>query len=140
LVRSSIHCTFGLFEQAMTRLRTTACAIAAFLIAGCATASRLPDPLQAGWNGHPVCERLHEDNKQRVLRCTFAPGVGHERHYHAPHFGYALSGGDVRIRDENGTREVSPPTGSSYNSDGVAWHEIMNIGSTTLTYLIIERK
>ena len=47
----------------------------------------LPDPLQAGWNGAQVCERLHEDGDQRVLRCTFPPGVGHERHFHPPHFG-----------------------------------------------------
>jgi hypothetical protein len=109
-------------------------------IAGCATPPTLPDPLQAGWNGEPVCERLHEDAKQRVLRCSFAPQVGHERHFHAPHFGYALSGGRVRIADERGVRELDLPTHSSYNSDGVAWHEIMNIGSTTLVYLIVERK
>jgi hypothetical protein len=109
-------------------------------LAACATPQTLPDPLQAGWNGKPVCEHLHEDAKQRVLRCTFAPEVGHERHFHAPHFGYALSGGRVRIEDENGVRELDLPTNSSYSSDGVAWHEIQNIGSTTLIYLIVERK
>lgn len=114
--------------------------LTASIVAGCATPQTLPDPLQAGWNGEAVCERLHEDDGQRVLRCTFAPEVGHERHFHAPHFGYALSGGRVRIRDDSGVRELDLRTGSSYNSDGVAWHEIKNIGSTTLIYLIVERK
>ena len=100
----------------------------------------LPDPLKAGWKGQPVCEHLYEDTEKRVLRCTFPPGVGHERHYHAPHFGYAIGGGRVRITDKNGVREVDLTTGSSYNSEGVLWHEIVNIGNTTVIYLIVERK
>ncbi|MGI9201421.1 MAG: cupin domain-containing protein [Woeseiaceae bacterium] len=103
-------------------------------------ATELPDPLAAGWRGEPVCERLHEDPKQRILRCTFAPGVGHERHYHSPHFGYAISGGRMRISDANGVREVDLPTGSSYTSNGVDAHEVLNIGDTTVTYLIVESK
>ncbi len=75
--------------------------------------SELPDPLQAGWQGKPVCERLLEDGGQRVLRCTFAPGVGHERHFHRPHFGYALSGGRMRITDASGVRESVIGTGPS---------------------------
>jgi len=100
--------------------------------------SALPDPLEAGWNGDPVCEKLHEDDDQRILRCTFPPGVGHERHYHAKHFGYAIAGGRVRITDAGGVRELSLETGSSYSSDGVAWHEIENIGDSTIVYLIVE--
>ncbi|MEM9690161.1 MAG: cupin domain-containing protein [Pseudomonadota bacterium] len=100
----------------------------------------LPDPLQAGWNGESVCERLHEDDEQRILRCTFPPAFGHERHYHTRHFGYALSGGRVRLTDARGTREVDLATGSSYVSDGVEWHEVLNIGDTTLVYLIVEPK
>jgi quercetin dioxygenase-like cupin family protein len=108
------------------------------LLAGCATRPPLPDPLEAGWNDAPVCERLHEDSDQRILRCTFPPGVGHERHFHARHFGYALSGGRMRITDANGTREVDLATGSSFTSPGVAWHEAVNVGDTTVTYLIVE--
>ena len=80
------------------------------------TGATLPDPLAAGWKGAPVCERLDEDSKQRILRCTFAPGVGHERHYHAPNFGYAVSGGRMQITDASGSREVDLPTGSSFAS------------------------
>lgn len=105
-----------------------------------ASPSALPDPLQAGWKGKPVCERLLEDDRQRVLRCTFAPGVGHERHWHRPHFGYALSGGRMRIVESAGAREASLPTGSTFTSPGVAWHEVLNIGDTTVQYLIVESK
>ena len=107
------------------------------IVAALASAS-LPDPLAAGWKGTPVCERLHEDSSQRVLRCTFAPGVGHERHYHAPNFGYAVAGGRMRITDASGTREVDLPTGSSFASSGTEWHEVLNVGDTTVVYLIIE--
>ena len=101
-------------------------------------AAALPDPLAAGWRGKPVCEKLHEDAHQRVLRCTFAPGVGHERHFHPRHFGYALSAGRMRVTDAKGTREVDIATGSSFSSDGVAWHEALNVGATTVQYLMFE--
>ena len=100
----------------------------------------LPDPLAAGWDGRPVCQKLHEDEQQRILKCSFGPGVGHEKHFHAPHFGYALSGGDMRLSDQSGTRDVSLNTGSSFSSQGTAWHEVLNIGETTVEYLIIEAK
>ena len=100
----------------------------------------LPDPLSAGWKGQPVCEHLFEDTEKRILRCTFLPGVGHERHFHAPHFGYAISGGRVRIKDENGVREVELSSSSSFTSEGVLWHEIVNIGESTVRYLIVESK
>ena len=100
----------------------------------------LPDPLNAGWEGKPVCEHLYEDTEKRILRCTFSPSVGHERHYHEAHFGYAIKGGRVQITDTNGVREVDLTTGSSYSSEGVAWHEVLNIGKTTIVYLIVERK
>ncbi|MCM2269973.1 MAG: cupin domain-containing protein [Thermoanaerobaculia bacterium] len=108
----------------------------------CATATTpgLPDPLAAGWRGAPVCERLHEDEAQRILRCSFPPGVGHERHFHARHFGYALAGGRMRITDAGGTREVELATGSRFTSPGVAWHEVVNVGDTTVVYLIVEPK
>jgi quercetin dioxygenase-like cupin family protein len=103
-------------------------------------AAQLPDPLAAGWRGQAVCERLHEDERQRVLRCTFPPGVGHERHFHVQHFGYALSGGAMRINDPAGIREVELKTGSHFTSAGTAWHEVVNIGETTVVYLIVEPK
>ena len=110
------------------------------IVGACAVKSPLADPLVAGWNGKPVCEKLHEDSNNRILRCTFPPAAGHERHFHDRHFGYAIAGGRVRITDASGSREVDLVTGSSYTSDGVAWHEVVNIGDSTIVYLIIEPK
>lgn len=100
----------------------------------------LPDPLLAGWEGQATCEKLYEDDINRVLRCTFPPGVGHERHFHLPHFSYALAGGRMRLIDANGVREVDLEAGSSYYSEGVVWHEVLNVGDTTVQYLISEQK
>ncbi len=110
------------------------------LLTACAASPRLPDPLEAGWKGASVCEALHDDNQHRILRCTFPPGVGHERHYHERHFGYTISGARMRITDADGTREVDVPTGSSFASDGLEWHEVVNIGESTGVFLIIEPK
>ena len=119
-------------------------AIALIIILGlclsCNKVSDLPDPLAAGWNGQPVCELVSEDEKLRVLKCTFAPGVGHERHYHPAHFGYTLAGSRFRMKDTTGVREVDVITGSSFTSEGTAWHEVLNIGDSTAVFLIIEPK
>lgn len=119
---------------------------AALVSSACATApvavskSELPDPLAAGWNGAPICEKLHEDARQRILRCTFPPGGGHERHFHAPHVGYILDSGRMRITDARGVREIEVRAGSTWVSEGIAWHEAVNIGETETRYLIIEAK
>ena len=98
----------------------------------------LPDPVAAGWQGETVCEDLREDAELRIFRCTFPPGVGHERHFHPSHFGYALSGGTMRITSDSGTREVTLKTGSYFFNEGIAWHEGLNVGDTTVSYLMIE--
>jgi quercetin dioxygenase-like cupin family protein len=126
----------------MNSLRRRSPALSAPLLAAAALAAgeELPDPLVAGWKGEPVCERLHEDARQRVLRCTFPPGVGHERHFHAPHFGYVIAGGRMRIATADGVREVDLADDLTWTSDGVAWHEVENVGDTTAVYLIVEAK
>jgi quercetin dioxygenase-like cupin family protein len=126
-------------ERHSTRL-VAVVLFSAAVAAGCRNAAPLPDPLEAGWNGRPVCERLHEDESLRILRCTFPPGVGHERHFHAPHFGYVIAGGRMRVTDENGVREVDQIEGASFVSAGVDWHEALNVGETTAVFLIVEPK
>ncbi len=105
-----------------------------------AAAADLPYAIDAGWKGEKVCELLSENEHMRVARCTFAPGVGHERHWHPPHYGYILKGGTMRITDAEGTREQETPDNASWWSDGVDWHEAVNIGETTTVYLIFEPK
>ena len=100
----------------------------------------LPDPLQAGWKGQHVCELLKDNAQMRVLRCTFPPGLGHERHYHAPHWGYILEGSTMRITTGSGTVVRELKAGDSWWSDGIQWHEGLNIGKTTGVYLIVEPK
>ena len=115
-------------------------ALLIFLL-GCNTAvmaDELPDAVAATWRGEPVCETLSETAEMRVFRCIFPPGVGHERHFHARHFGYALSGGRMRITDAAGSREVSLQTGTYFSSDGIPWHEVLNVGNTVVSYLMIE--
>jgi quercetin dioxygenase-like cupin family protein len=75
-----------------------------------------------------------------VLKCTFPPGAGHERHYHKAHFGYTLAGSTFRITDTTGSREVEVPTGSNFSNEGINWHEVINIGDSTAVFLIIEPK
>jgi hypothetical protein len=114
--------------------------IAALLSAPGRAEPRLPEAFDAGWQGKPVCEVLRDDATMRVGRCTFPPGVGHERHWHRPHWGYILHGGNMRITDATGTVERTLETGASWHSDGIGWHEALNVGSETAVYLIVEPK
>ncbi len=110
------------------------------ILCSCTNKPELPDPLMAGWEGSKVCELIEDNDKVRVLRCTFAPGIGHERHYHDPHFGVTLSGSTFRITDETGTKDVDVPSNSHFYSEGTEWHEVLNVGDSTAVFLIIEPK
>jgi quercetin dioxygenase-like cupin family protein len=98
----------------------------------------LPHAFDAGWEGQKTCETLFEDDTLRVGRCVFPPGVGHEKHYHNPHFGYVLEGGELRIADSNGERKVTTHSGGNWSTTEVTTHEALNIGDTTTSYLIVE--
>lgn len=117
-------------------------ALAALLLAAPAAADAppLPHAFDAGWQGRKTCEPLFENERMRAGRCTFPPGIGHERHFHRAHWVYVLSGATMRMTDANGTRETTLKAGDSYWNDGIAWHEGVNIGETTAIYVIIEPK
>ncbi|WP_028872488.1 hypothetical protein [Psychroserpens burtonensis] len=106
----------------------------------CENQSGLPDPLEAGWNNEAVCEVIEDNENLRVLKCSFAPNVGHEKHYHNPHFAYTLAGSKFRIKDTTGTREVTVPTGYSFSKVEISTHEVLNIGDSTAVFLIMEYK
>jgi len=111
-----------------------------FFVSCAKNKATLPDPLQAGWKSQSICEVIQDNDQLRVLKCTFKPGEGHEKHYHKPHFGYTLAGSKMRITDDKGAREVNVATGSNFFSGGVVWHEVLNIGDSTAVFLIIEPK
>ena len=100
----------------------------------------LPDPLAAGWKGESVCEVIEENEKIRILKCVFPPGVGHEKHYHSPHTGYTIAGGTFQITDSASSRTVEVPTGYIFKNKSVTVHEVLNVGQTTAEFLIIEPK
>lgn len=109
-------------------------------LSGCVSIAKHPDPLKAGWQNKSVCELLEDNTKVRVLKCTFRPGEGHDRHHHKPHFGYTLSGSTFKIKDTSGVREVAVLTGTDFYNEGIEWHEVLNIGDSTAVFLIIEPK
>lgn len=120
--------------------KTISSIILLLLLCNCKNKPQLPDPLEAGWNNQVVCEVLEDNSKVRTLKCSFPPGVGHERHYHKAHFGYTLAGSTFKIKDTTGIREVTIPTGYSFYNDKVDWHEVLNIGDSTAIFLIVEPK
>jgi quercetin dioxygenase-like cupin family protein len=110
------------------------------LLSGAAYSAEVPDALTAGWKGERRCENLYEDPHIRILRCTFPPNTGHERHFHPTFFNYVLSGGRGQVTDAAGTREFESKADQYRAGEAVEWHEALNTGDTTLRYLIVEKK
>jgi len=102
------------------------------------SAETLPHAFDAGWQGQKTCEVLFENETTRVGHCRFPPGGGHEKHYHNPHFGYVLEGGDLWVKDSEGERNITTEAGGTWSTDRVTVHEALNIGDTTTSYLIVE--
>lgn len=100
----------------------------------------LPHAFDAGWQGRETCELLFEDASVRIGKCEFPPGIGHEKHYHNPHFGYVLEGSTMRMVDADGEQTVTTETGGSWSTTAVTVHEGLNVGQTTARYLIVEPK
>ena len=99
----------------------------------------LPEAFDAGWKGEKTCELLYQTDKMRVGRCSFPPGVGHEKHFHYPHFGYVLEGGTLSITDDEGQVEIRQTVAEeNWSSSEITIHEALNIGETTTSYLIVE--
>jgi beta-alanine degradation protein BauB len=115
-------------------------ALLPLLLSSAALAADVPDALAAGWQGEKRCENLYEDAQIRILRCTFPPTVGHEKHSHPEHFAYVLSGGHGQATDARGTREFDIKTDDFRANKAVEWHEAVNTGDTTLRLLIVEKK
>lgn len=119
---------------------TLGCALVALFALPQATAQDVPDALSVEWKGKKPCEKLYEDDKIRVLRCTFEPTEVHVRHRHPPNLVYTLSGGKVRVEDARGSRDAESKTNNFSINDKPTVHEVANIGDTMLRYLLIEMK
>jgi quercetin dioxygenase-like cupin family protein len=105
-----------------------------------AEAPAAPDALTVEWQGKHPCERLYEDAQIRVLRCTFPPSAVHLRHSHPGYLTYVLTGGQGQITDAGGERQSTTTADRLIPSKPLAWHEYKNVGNTTTSYLIIEKK
>jgi beta-alanine degradation protein BauB len=124
----------------MTKLPFAVAAIAMLVLPVTAIAEDVPDALSVEWQGKKPCEKLHEDDQIRILRCTFPPGGKHVRHQHPANFVYVLSGGKLQEESTSGTRDLDVLTDAYVLSKPVPWHEVTNTGDTTERFIVVEMK
>ena len=134
------NCHTELVEVFYNKIKHSPILLILLLVLSCKTAQTLPDPLEAGWNGKKVCKVLSDTKTQRVLKCTFPPNVGHQKHYHKSHFGYTLAGSTFKITDDKGTRNVPVATGVNWTKTELSEHKVLNVGDSTAVFLIVEEK
>lgn len=72
--------------------------------------------------------------------CPSPPGAAHLRHSHPGYLSYVLSHGKGQIQGDNGTWQVEVRADTFTNSQPIAWHELTNVGETTLRYFVVERR
>lgn len=104
-----------LVKRQQTTLILTLC----FALLNCEENKPITVHLEVDSIDNTVCEVLEDNKELRVLKCTFEPGVGHEKHHHNPHVGYTLAGSKFRITDYEGTREVDVPAGYSFSKSSI---------------------
>ena len=124
----------------MIRLFVSSAALGVLISAPVALCDNVPDALSVEWQGQHPCEKLYEDAQIRAMRCTFPPGAVHVRHSHPADISIVLSGGKGKTEDARGTRDVQIRTGAFNINPPVPWHEFTNIGDTTISLLIVEKK
>jgi quercetin dioxygenase-like cupin family protein len=124
----------------MIKLAFTVAVMGSLVLPPIAATEEVPDALSVEWQGKKPCEKLHEDNQIRILRCTFPPEAKHVRHQHPANFVYALSGGKLKTESVSGAREAEVGTDTYVLSKPVPWHEVTNTGDTTVRFLVIEMK
>jgi quercetin dioxygenase-like cupin family protein len=129
----------GMRERASPLSVASFCAVLIMTPFTVVWADDVPDALSVEWQGKKPCEKLHEDSQILIARCTFAPGAMHLKHRHPAYLSYVLSGGKAKIDDDKGVREVEVKTGALVESPAIV-HELTNVGTTTLQYLVVEKK
>jgi len=105
-----------------------------------AQAADVPDALSVEWQGKHPCEKLFEDAQILVARCTFPPGAMHVCHSHPSYLSYVVSGGQAQVQDEKGVRKVNVVAGALADVPPTPWHELTNVGDTTLQFVVVEKK
>ena len=124
----------------MIRYSVCWAALGLFVSTSTAMSDDVPDALAVEWQGQHPCEKLYEDAEIRAMRCTLQPGAAHVRHSHPGNLVYTISGGKAKVQDDKGTREGQPKTGGFSNNSPNPWHEVTNIGDTTLSFFVVEKK
>jgi quercetin dioxygenase-like cupin family protein len=124
----------------MTKLLTSIVVASMLMVPFATTAQDVPDAMSVEWQGKKPCENLHEDDQIRIMRCTFPPGAKHLRHQHPTEFFYTLSGGKLENQSAAGTRQREAVTDDYAVTPPIPWHEVTNIGDTTLRYVVVEMK
>jgi quercetin dioxygenase-like cupin family protein len=105
-----------------------------------AQAAEVPNALTVEWEGKHPCEKLFEDAQVRVVRCTFPPGAVHVCHSDPSYLTYVVSGGQAQVQDDKGTRKIDVVAGAFTSVPPIPWHELTNVGETTLQYVVVEKK
>lgn len=88
-----------------------------------------------------VYQKLMENERIRLLKMDFQPEERTIIHFHPDHLLYALDGGKIAITDTSGgNATVIELDAGDYHWFKGGKHSIVNIGSTTITAIVIELK
>src|SRR6478672_3198557 len=99
-----------------------------------------PTPCQSSGRATTPVKSCSRNAQVLVARCTFPPGAMHVCHSHPSYLSYVVSGGQAQIQDEKGVRKVNVVAGALADVPPTPWHELTNVGDTTLQFVVVEKK
>jgi quercetin dioxygenase-like cupin family protein len=112
------------------------------LIACAVLASAAPAFAQDVVKVSPATSKVLSENQYiRVVQSTFKPGAKEGMHTHPASWYYVTRPGKLKITYAGGKVELwAPKAGESAWMDGEEPHTAVNVGKTTLQYIMVEVK
>lgn len=87
-----------------------------------------------------VYQKLLENERVRLLKVDLQPEERTVTHYHPDHLFYVIEGGKMAITDTTGNAGIVELDAGDYHWFKAGKHSIVNIGSTTITGIVVELK
>jgi beta-alanine degradation protein BauB len=80
-----------------------------------------------------------ENDRVRVLKVTFKPGDSAAKHHHPDHVVYVVNGGKMKLTVDGKTNILDFKTGEAVFLNE-QWHEVENVGESTVDLVVVELK
>jgi beta-alanine degradation protein BauB len=134
-----IYAKFFIFtrEKSILMEKITITTVLTLFLAGALNISHAQDAVRIAGS---VYQKLMENERVRLLKVDLQPEERTVTHFHPDHLLYVLEGGKMAITDTTGNAGIVDLASGDYHWFEAGKHSIVNIGTTTITGILVELK